>query len=247
MKDNLIDHLSYSQVNTYAQCPRRWYYEKVKYKIYKKAWPLTLGSAYHACLEAMYKGTEINEALQIFGDGLKKWGALTDYEKGDAEQMLGNIRYYYYNVYPKYKSLYEVAEKEIEVVIDKVDVPIIGMVDVITKDARIIDHKTVGRTEPKAEQNTQMLLYAYWYYKEYGKMPRKMELHKSFKYTKGKRDPVVIDTARVDWPDICRVVEMVQGVWQGIKNEQFHPMPNEFCKWCQYQEHCAKASVSKIL
>jgi RecB family exonuclease len=47
----MISHLSYSQYNSYMQCPRSWYLGKVKNAESKMSWYIPVGSAVHNMIE----------------------------------------------------------------------------------------------------------------------------------------------------------------------------------------------------
>lgn len=45
------DHLSYSQLNEFSMCPRRYYYNRIEKLKMRPAWPLVAGKAVHEGLE----------------------------------------------------------------------------------------------------------------------------------------------------------------------------------------------------
>lgn len=47
----MIEHLSYSQYNSYVTCPRQWYLSKVAKAEEKQTWYLPIGSAVHEMIE----------------------------------------------------------------------------------------------------------------------------------------------------------------------------------------------------
>lgn len=46
-----MDHISYSQYNTYVSCPRSWYLSKVQHAEEKQTWYIPVGSAVHNMIE----------------------------------------------------------------------------------------------------------------------------------------------------------------------------------------------------
>jgi hypothetical protein len=51
-----VDHLSYSQYNSYVKCPRSWYLGKVRQAEEKQTWYIPIGSAFHNWIEDRLKG-----------------------------------------------------------------------------------------------------------------------------------------------------------------------------------------------
>lgn len=47
-----MEHISYSQYNSYTKCPRAWYLNKVKHAEEKQTWYLPIGTAVHKMIEA---------------------------------------------------------------------------------------------------------------------------------------------------------------------------------------------------
>ena len=50
-----LEHISYSQVNTYRQCPRSWYLGRLKGAESKQTWYTAIGSATHLMIEEWLK------------------------------------------------------------------------------------------------------------------------------------------------------------------------------------------------
>lgn len=61
-----IKHLSYSQYNTYTQCPRSWYLSKVVQAEGKQTWYLPIGSAVHDMIEARLSRTDVTPIAEDY-------------------------------------------------------------------------------------------------------------------------------------------------------------------------------------
>lgn len=61
-----IKHLSYSQYNTYTQCPRSWYLSKVVQAEEKQTWYLPIGSAVHDMIEARLSRTDVTPIAEDY-------------------------------------------------------------------------------------------------------------------------------------------------------------------------------------
>lgn len=221
-----IDHLSWSQVNTYLTCPREYYYRYIKYPDRKgDSSALRAGRAYHIAVEALYRGSTLSEAIDQFRiENQSEYKIL--------ETAIDN---YYTQIYPLYTSYVNPKNLENHVsdfMIDGVDVPIELRLDMFTTDGRIIDHKTVGKYDVKAINNKQMLLYSYWYYKQFKILPRQIELHKAGKFSGN----VYIETAPVTISDVLKVVDLVRNVYKLIQQDIFPCYLHPTCKRSPYKD-----------
>ena len=61
-----MDHISYSQYNTYASCPRSWYLSKIRNAEPKMSWYIPVGSAVHNMIEDyLQEGYESADQLRV--------------------------------------------------------------------------------------------------------------------------------------------------------------------------------------
>ena len=51
-----MQHLSFSQYNSYVECPRSWYLSKVRGATERPTWYLLMGTVVHSCIEAHLQG-----------------------------------------------------------------------------------------------------------------------------------------------------------------------------------------------
>jgi len=145
-----VKHVSASQITTFRDCPRKWYFEKVVGLPRPSTGSTELGSAVHAVLEDYLRGdTEgiapTSEAHEIAMSGLVHLpvrGPHLRVELGLADEMP----------------------------IKDSPVPVLGYVDLIDlKSNEIYDHKTTSspkytKTEAELRQNVQLHLYARAYF-----------------------------------------------------------------------------------
>lgn len=62
-------HLQSSQMSTFMECPRKWYYSYVKWRGVKATPPMTKGTVFHFCGEAHYKdGVEFEDLADAVRD-----------------------------------------------------------------------------------------------------------------------------------------------------------------------------------
>lgn len=237
----LPDHISYSQMDLFLKCPRQWWFRYIKYPNQRGSedWPLDLGSAYHSAMEALYHGKTFAEAIEDYDDTFKTdLLDITAYKKKDYDLVIDNIAYYHDNILPMYKHLAAGVELKELLYIDGIDVPLELRVDLFTIDDRIIDHKTVGRMQPKAEMNKQLMIYSYWFYKKFGKMPRSVELHKCYKNNYGGQAPIEIEEYHLELTDVLKAVDELRMVYRHMKANDFNPSPSTFCNSCGFKDEC---------
>lgn len=59
-----MDHISFSQYNTYSKCPRSWYLGKLRQAEEKQTWYIPIGTAVHDMIEDHLK------MKKVYGDGI---------------------------------------------------------------------------------------------------------------------------------------------------------------------------------
>lgn len=137
----MISYVSASQITTFRDCPRKWYFNKIVGIETPSTAATELGSAVHAALEDyLVAGGELpdSEAGQIAASGL--------------------------HLLPRGRVEVEVSLADMPLRDSPVDV--VGFVDAIYPDAHhLLDHKTSSnqrytKTPRELKQNIQLLLYA---------------------------------------------------------------------------------------
>ena len=169
-----LEHISYSQYNTYTKCPRSWYLGKVAQAEEKQTWYIPIGSAVHSMIDDwLSTGSDttlkaedffyplIEKQMKIEPD-LSKWMA----GGPEADPVVEE------KALQKVTECFERAVQELEAVdvweveydasgrLPGLEVPIKAFVDIIgehkTKGPVILDWKT-GSTKP---DNFQLETYA---------------------------------------------------------------------------------------
>ena len=226
------DHLSYSAVNKYLQCPKRWHYDYVVAKDEKKeSFALKLGSLYHSALEKLYITGEVAEGESMFTQFAGENGKFRQKEIEKTRMCFEN---YHDTIYPQYQTRVERIEVKDDVFISGLDIPLEYRIDLITTDGTLVDHKTVGRFAPDIEYSLQFDLYAYGYYQKYGVLPRSVEYHNAYKAT--GRVEVMKKIPRVS--DMLKAVSCVAGAYRGVKEDIFIPKYSKACNYCPHREIC---------
>lgn len=235
-----LDHLSWSSVAAYLECPREWWFKYVRYseqrKMFKSA-AFDIGTLYHSAIESLYKGSSLMEVLDAF-DLEKQEITGVKYHTEELNRMRQAVENYSINVLPLYKNLVtpDLIEEDVkDFYIPGVPIPIHMRIDLSTIDDRIIDHKTIGSYYyvPVAEKNKQLLLYSYRHYLKTGRQPRSIELHKAFKCDSR---PIEIDSATVNFTDMLKVVDLVRNVYQMIQADIFPCYMSKACEKSRYKD-----------
>lgn len=148
-----MHHVSASQISTFRECPRKWYFDKVV-KLPRASTSATeLGSRVHAVLEAYLRG---------------------EVESIDTSDEVGQIAASGLEYLPPVSSVLEIERSlEGDMALDDAPVPVQGFVDVIdVQNNEILDHKTTSsqrylKTQKELRENVQMMMYAVAYLRRF--------------------------------------------------------------------------------
>lgn len=225
-------HISYSAMSKYLECPKRWFYDYVMFADRRvESFALTLGSLYHDAVEGLYNTGEFEENLKKLEDYASE---VPRFRQKEVKKVVECFKNYYMEVYPLYASRVEQVELKDEVSIAGVEVPMQFRMDLVTTDGIIVDHKTVGRFVPRLDYSMQFDLYAYAYYRKYGRLPRGIEYHYAYKLTGG----VEVKSGVPTMSGMLKAVACVVGAVKGIKNDIFIPKYSKSCNYCPHKGDC---------
>jgi CRISPR/Cas system-associated exonuclease Cas4 (RecB family) len=230
-----IDHLSYSQISLYMECPREYYFRYIKYPEKKGDMDsdvFRLGRAYHTAMEGLYSNKPLPQVINEFE---AETSSLSSYAAMDIETTKNAILYYQSSIYPQYAGLVQDIEVDVkDFMIPGVEVPIHLRIDLSTVDDRIIDHKTVGYKRPTSKDNKQLLLYAYYHLQKHGRLPRQVEIHSAYKKPK-TGELVGVDVSYVEYTDVLRMADLVRNIYFMIKNDIFPCYMASICRSSPYK------------
>ena len=139
-------HLSASQLATYGDCPRKWWFAKVAGLPQKSSASADLGKAIHASLEQWARAK--TEPVSRF---------LSSQHMQVVEPALRA------GLLPNPHTF----EPEVEISLPDFPLPVVGFIDVLYYDGSILDYKTTGSldwalNEEGLRQSWQALLYGVW-------------------------------------------------------------------------------------
>lgn len=224
------DHWSASAFMRFEECPRKWWFEYVRYPQELKDVPaFVIGNAYHDAIASMYRGEPLESCIEIYTN---KLGGVASYK--DSESIKESIRYYYTNVYPFYRSKVASVESEKTIVIPGLGLPLMFRMDLETLDGVLVDHKTVGGRAPSVFNNAQLDIYSLAYLTEKGRLPRAVELHLAYKDKKRVEVKAVIPTLA----DVLCTLTRVRSFLGLVKKNSFPCKRTGACRTCPFKSEC---------
>jgi putative RecB family exonuclease len=259
----LPDHLSYSSIACYLQCPLKWklhYVDKLPEEFITSS--LVFGQAIHesvaAFLNAYLSGDTLtsDEMLMVY---LNAWRQSNGIEircsNGDSEEKLLKKAEDLLTLWHSAQDgMTEVLGVEEEFSVDMAELadyppmdlpPLIGYVDHIVKQPdgtiALIDLKTAARkpSPQQADQSLQLTAYSLGA-AALGFNPDQLTMRLDYLLKGTQPDLVSLETTRSE-DDRRRFVKMVSRVWKGISNSVFFPKTDWYCRsTCGYQTHCAE-------
>ncbi len=119
--------------------------------------------------------------------------------------------------------------------------PLYGIIDLITIDLRVVDHKTASKSpsEGEAEKSQQLSAYALGFKTLYGMDPTSLELQYTVVTEKGNSKAVKLTTQRTE-DQINRFLNRIKAVVDGIGKGVFIPPEQSSwaCGLCAYHGMC---------
>lgn len=248
--------LSFSAIETFNQCPRKYYYNYIL-RLPKKDWPwLVFGVFVHSALEKFHKyilyfkkrNLEINynelmkraylsasrfHSRKTFRD---KSLELTDKQRQQAKDIL---KYHLDGIKKEYPDVVYV-EKGFRLKIG--DFVIRGFIDRVDRIGEniyeVIDYKTSSKTYD-VEKNNQLGIYGYALKKligEHIEIKKKLDFIKLFKEKTGKykagEDKIVEKYILDSGNNIKKSRETLK------EEAGWKPIDNDFCKFCDFKDRC---------
>jgi putative RecB family exonuclease len=250
------DHISYSQINTYATCPLKYrfnYIDGLEPEFTSSA--LVFGSAMHAGIQAYLQS--ILEADPLRPDHLldvfrEEWrgsrGPKIRYSARESEESLVNKARELFTLFvDQYDTEAEVIAVEESFTMDLNELindgpcdlpPFIGYMDAIIQNGStaLIDYKTSSR-KPNGDMNAMQLVAYSLGATTLGYEPN--ELTYRYEYlVKTAKPELVTCPVRIDDDDRRRFLKMTTRVWKAIQSEIFFPNPSYLCSSCGFQRQC---------
>lgn len=257
---------SFSQTQTFVQCPRKYQYkyvDKIKEKEFESSPDLILGHSVHAALERLYnqinifkipskeellvkfkdqRDSEILEATKEKPLEMKWEQTLEDYIRRWLH-YLGN----YYDKYSPFENI-SVVETEASIVFELNDqTKFRWFIDRLDKEGEIFvinDYKTNKNLPPesKEEYREQLTLYGIWVQQNYAKYFKTIKARLHYLHFDLMDEWEITDellaTVTKKYADTISEIEAKKFAYNMGDKKIFEPKENNFCKYCEYYSLC---------
>ena len=259
----LPDHISYSQISVYLQCPLkyRFHYIDALEPAFTSA-SLAFGQAVHQAVASFFQNAlegdrlTADNMIDVYREAWRNCeGPPIRYSNGDTEKKLlkkaTDILTLWHSKQDSATEVYGVEEPFTVDLGDKTDYPcnglppLVGYVDHILKqpdgNITLIDLKTAARKPSQLQVDQTLQLTAYSLAAEaLGFNPDELILRLDYLIKSATPDLVTYETSRSE-EDRRKFVKMLAEVWKGIETSIFYPKPDWHCRSsCGYQSQCAE-------
>lgn len=232
--------LSFSRIDTYQICPRKFRYRYVDRVPGKPAPALSFGTSIHEALEWFYDRKLPEEPTEeaLVGHLYDCWDSTGFREVDRSEQTRwyrqgqSVLRSYHRRVTGDYQ-LPVATEAWFELPFD--NAVVVGSIDRVDDDdgtLRIVDYKTNKRVKnrDRVKNSLQLAIYALACEHLYGELPGSVAL--DF-VVAGRQIEVGIDEI-----DLDAARDAVRETAESVLAEQYPPTPMRLCDWCDYRPVC---------
>jgi putative RecB family exonuclease len=235
--------LSFTRVDTFEQCPRRFRYQYIDGLPQAPAPQLSFGSSLHATLEWLYDRKHpvlptLDDTLQALYDRWEKEGYV-DSERSEQLSAYEHARRILTDLHARIQRegfrLPAAVEAWFELPFPD-DVVVVGAIDRIDVDEdgslHVIDYKTNrrARTRSQVKGSLQLAIYALATRELYGRLPRAVALDFVV--------PGVTVTVPIEELDLDSVPARLAAVAERIRAGEDTPTPNRLCDWCDFRDIC---------
>lgn len=257
---------SFSQTQTFLQCPRKYQYkyvDKIQEKEFESSPDLILGHSVHAALEWLYnqinvfkipskdellvkfkeqRDSEISEATKEKELQLKWEQTLEDYIRRGIHYVAN-----YYDKYSPFENISVVAT-EASIVFELNDqTKFRGFIDRLDKEGEtfvINDYKTNKNLPPesKEEYREQLTLYGLWVQQNYAKYFKNIKARLHYLHFDLMDEREITDellaTVTKKYADTIAEIEAKKFSYNMGDRKCFEPKENIFCRYCEYYSLC---------
>lgn len=245
-----LEHLSYSSISSYLLCGHAWrlrYIDKISAPV---STALVFGSAVHGAIEGYLRnGGSLQEhwaaawSTQLERGQQVDWGVETPEslaEEGARILAAKKVQDGLAEIAANFAASGSI-ERRVEMRVPGVEAPIIGYIDIITRDGVPGDFKTAARmwSDSRAEDDLQSLFYLAALNQAGEAVPDWTFRH----YVISKTQYPTMKTFEVRHSpgEIVWLFQLVQAAWQGIKADVYPMNPSTWkCspKYCEYWDRC---------
>jgi len=245
-------NISITRINTFLDCPRKyWYQYELKMQTPKGA-GLYFGSAIHEGLENYYSKKDPMEGVKNALFGKKDREGEKPQEGIDLYKLHKEARRVF-DMYPSKAPHFEptLVEHFFRVPLihpetkETLPVMFIGKIDLITAKGEVVDHKTSSAMPNGFWQHKNELQasgYCYAYLQMFGKLPKAFIVNTIVKGNT-KREPVLVQKIiKRTIGDICFFFDTCKQVTGAIIRKETRDYPNSSkwgCRFCSFKSICS--------
>lgn len=233
--------LSFSRIDTYQNCPRKFRYGYIDRLPTKPSPHLSFGSSVHAALEAFYdrKLPSCPSEEELLGFLYDNWDSrgFTGLDRSEQLAFYRHAQEVLRRFHRRNAATYRLpaateAWFEMPIEHEAVVVGSIDRVDVDDGGFRIVDYKTNRKVKDRRRVagSLQLSLYAMACRHLYGSLPRTVSLDFVV--------PGVTITVDRDELDLDAARQAVLATAAAVRAEAFTPTPNPLCDWCDFRAAC---------
>jgi putative RecB family exonuclease len=256
----MSEHISYTQINTYIQCPLKYKFQYID----KIEWPfvpsgLSFGVAIHKVAAYYYQkkmqGAELSpkKLSEVFEAWWKEenQNKKIQYKPSETFEKLLTKGIQLIQVLLSTQNGNQVVavEKEFKTPLihpqtkEQLSVPLVGFIDLIEKDCDgsfvIVDLKTAAKpyTDDKIVNDLQMTCYSY--VADYYKLNQNKPVHLRFDVLLKNKDCEKLQyTVWRDEKDHQKLYQTAKSVLQAVEHGVFYPNPGFYCADCPFLQNC---------
>lgn len=234
--------LSFSRIDAYRNCPRKFRYAYVDKLPGRPGPALSFGTAIHGALEAFHdrKLPACPTVEELLGFLYDAWDT-SGFAAMPREEQLAYYRHaqdvlrrYHARTAPTYR-LPVATEAWFELPIG-FEATVVGSIDRVDVDddgrLHVVDYKTNRKVRDRGRVagSLQLSLYALACRHLYGALPATVTLDFVV--------PGVAVTATLDELDLDGAREQVLATAAAVRDERYEPTPNPLCDWCDFRSVC---------
>ena len=234
--------LSFSRIDAYQNCPRKFRYAYIDRLPGKPGPHLSFGTSIHGALEAFYdrKLPECPSEQDLLDLLYECWDSTGFAESSRDEQLAfyrhgqDVLRRFHRRAAPTYRLPAD-TEAWFELPIEY-EATVVGSIDRVDVDddggLHVIDYKTNRKVKnrERVAKSLQLSIYALACRHLYGRLPRTVCLDFVV--------PGVEVRVDVDDLDLDGARQAILDTAAAIRAEQFEPTPNPLCDWCDFRSIC---------
>jgi len=248
----IFEYVSASRLRLFSECRLKFYFRYVARIPTSTSPALFVGQVVHAVLQQWnlrrWRGepADVETLWPVFSE---KWQNDQPDEGIDWKDKEDEQREKAWNILEHYLENTPIPLDEkpeaVEVRVERDFVaaglpPLLGIIDLVRANGRIVDFKTTARTPNPAMaehlNEIQLCCYSVLYREATGHEESGLELHHLVKTKQPKLivtplSPMTVDQGR-------RLMRIMESYVQGVEAEDYVPSPGQHCAWCDYLEQC---------